>query len=199
MRSSCFVLLCLTLLGAAGCGGSSGSLTVPKWFASYNSPDGTFKVRYPEGWEADGKAGKQLAWARFKSGAAKISVRADAKASLMDDAKGGRNADRTAPVPELAPVHGIHEIGLDGASEEYGDYQETAAGTQVLDCPLGPARFSEFTGTAGFSGEVHGYRATAIGNKMGVHVICVCEEADWPAMKPAFDHVLGTLARGLAD
>lgn len=194
----CTQLLAVGLLTVVciGCGGSSGPPSVPKWFARYNSPDGTFAVRYPEGWDADGKAGKRIAWARFESAGAKIDVRADAKASLMDDAGGGRIADREAPSPDLAPVHGIHELGLDNAAEDYGDFQETAAGTQVLDCPLGPARFSEFTGTAGFAGAIHGYRATAIGHKRGVHLVCVCPEADWPAMKPAFDHVLGTLSRG---
>lgn len=194
-----FVVIGVLAACCLGCGGSSGSVAVPKWFAKYNSPDGTFAVRYPEGWETDGQAGKRVAWARFKSGGAKISVRADAKASLMDDAGGGRTADREAPVPDLAPVHGIHEKDLNEVAEEYGDYQETPPGTQVLDCPLGPARFSEFTGTAGFSGAVHGYRALAIGHKMGVHVVCVCSEDDWPAMKPAFDHVLGTLSRGVAE
>lgn len=194
-----FLVVGLMAVSSLGCGGSSGSVAVPKWFTKYNSADGTFAVRYPEGWEADGKAGKRVAWARFESGGAKISVRADAKASLMDDAAGGRAADREAPSPEYAPVHNIHEMGLDRAPDEYGDYQETPAGTQVLDCPLGPARFSEFTGTAGFAGSIHGYRATVIGHKMGVHVICICPESDWAVMKPAFDHVLGTLARGQVE
>ena len=187
-----------SLLLIAGCS-TQPPVAAPTSYASYNSPDGSFLVNYPDGWSAEGNAGRRLAWARFEMGGAKISVRASAEASLLDDAGGGRTADRNAPTPDLAPVHGIHEMGLDGASEEYGSYQETAAGTQVLDCGVGPARFSEFTATGGIGAPIHGYRATAIGHKMGVHVVCTCSESDWTTLKPAFDHVLATLDRGVVE
>ena len=196
-RFAWIVLLACSTGMLAGCG--SQSVPTPKKFAIYNCSDGTFEVQYPEEWEATFNVGKQMAWANFELGSAKISVKASVKASLLDDAGGGRSADRNAPVPELAPVHGIHEMGLDGAPDEFGSYEEVAPGTLVLDCKLGPARYSEFTGTVGLGGAVHGYRATAIGHKRGVHVICVCDEADWKRMKPAFGHVLATLKRGLAE
>lgn len=193
-RNGWTFLLAISSALLTGCG--SEPVPTPKKFLMYNSSDGAFQIEYPEEWEATSNVGKRMSWANFELGGAKISVRADAKASLLDDAGGGRSADRNAPVPELAPVHGIHEMGLDGAPDEYGSYQEVAPGTQVLDCKLGPARYSEFTGTSGLSGKVHGYRATAIGHKLGVHVICVCPESDWKRMKPGFGHVLATLKRG---
>ena len=191
----CVSFACLLLVGCAG----SPPVAAVTTYTSYNSPDGAFEVQLPDGWEVTGNAGRSMSWAKAKAGAALVSLRADAKASLLDDAGGGRAADRNALSPELAPVHDIHEMGLDGAPDDYGGYQETPAGTQVLDCPLGPARFSEFTASGSFGGALHGYRATAIGHKMGVHVVCVCNESDWTTLKPAFDHVLTTLRRGVAE
>lgn len=194
-RYAITLLSCLALF-AVGCGGGA-PVVIPKTYTEYNCPDGSFAVLYPDGWTVEANQGPTSAWAKFTSGSALIRVRSDPQASLMDDAGGGRTADRNAPVPELAPVHGIHEMALDGAPDDYGSYQETPAGIQELDCKLGPARFSEFTGTAGYGGgAVHGLRATAIGSKRGVHVVCVCGEADWPKLKRVYNRVIKSVKRG---
>jgi hypothetical protein len=188
-------LLGLFVFVVAGCG-ESAPVKVSKKLVEYNAPDGSFAILYPDGWAIEGNKGPSSAWAKFTSGSAVISVRSDPRASLLDDARGGRNADNSAPSPELAPVHEIHAMALDGAPDEYGSYQETAAGIQELDCPLGPARFSEFTGTVTMGGEVHGLRATAIGSKRGVHVVCVCAEEDWRKIRGAYGRVIRSVKRG---
>lgn len=191
-----FLAIGLTAFSLIGCGGSA-PVQVPKTYSDFNSPDGSFAVSYPTGWEVDSNQGPNSSWVKIRSGSALIHVRSDPAASLLDDARGGRTADNSAPSPELAPVHAIHEMGLDGAPDDYGSYQETPAGTQELDIRMGPARYSEFTGTSGFGGSsVHGYRVTAIGSKRGVHAVCVCAEADWPKLRRIYDRVIRSIKRG---
>ena len=185
----------LLVLSIAGCGGS-GPVTISKKLVEYNAPDGSFAILYPDGWAVEGNKGPSSAWAKFTSGSAVISVRSDPQASLLDDARGGRNADNSAPSPDLAPVHEIHAMALDGTPDDYGSYQETAAGIRELECPMGPARYSEFTGATTLGGAVHGYRATVIGNKRGVHVVCVCAEEDWRKLRGAYGRVIRSIKRG---
>lgn len=45
-------------------------------------------------------------------------------------------------------------------------------------------------------GEVHGLRATAIGSKRGVHVVCVCAEEDWRKLRGAYGRVIRSIKRG---
>ena len=122
-----------------------------------------------------------------------VKINAGAAGSLMADAMGGRTADMTAEAPEEAPVHQIHVLKQEAAEDEYPGYAELSA-PATFDCQLGPARVSEFT-----SGGRHGYRATIIAHEKGVDVICLCNESQWTALKPAFDQILASLERGVPE
>lgn len=127
-------LLGLFVFVVAGCG-ESAPVKISKKLVEYNAPDGSFAILYPDGWAVEGNKGPSSAWAKFTSGSAVISVRSDPQASLLDDARGGRNADNSAPSPELAPVHEIHAMALDGAPDEYGSYQETRPASKSSTAP----------------------------------------------------------------
>ena len=187
-------LVVLVLL--PGCG--SQSIKVPSSYAPYNSKDGSFACEFPEGWESKGGGKNGPVWAKSSSGSALIDVKASPTGSLMSDAMGGsRVADDT--LPQFEPVHMIHAEFMEIAAEEFDNYTEIAGSPIVMDCPLGPARLSEFTATTTFGGATHGYRATIIGRDKGITVYCTCSEADWSTAKPVFDKTLASFMRGEAE
>jgi hypothetical protein len=194
---SCIVLLAVGLSGMTGCG--SGPVAAPTEFADYNSPGGTFACQYPKNWEADGGGKRGLEWAKFKSGPAEIKIDAGVAASLMAGPGGGFTGEVPQEVvPELEPVHGIHQAAQRDAEQQFSGYKEVGE-IEVIEVTLGPARRSEFTAASTFGSGLHGYRATALGKDKGLYVYCVCPESDWKTLQPAFDKVLLSLRRGQAE
>jgi hypothetical protein len=86
-------------------------------------------------------------------------------------------------------------MGKEAAEEKYSGYTETGS-PEEWSVSLGPARRSEFTAATAFGSGLQGYRTTVLGHDKRVVVYCVCRQEDWPALEPAFAHVLGTLKRG---
>lgn len=195
-RAALSTMLLFALAIFPGC--SSEPVKVPKAFVNYNAAEGTFACDAPDGWEIEGGGKRGPVWAHFTSGDAVIRIKANPNASLMADAMGGRTADAETP-PELHPAHLIHEKYREDAELQYAGYTETPTSPSILDCKLGPARVSEFTSQGSFGGAQHGYRATILAHSMGVHVVCLCNEADWAALKPAFDTVLASMKRGVVE
>ena len=195
IRCSALLLSCVPML--AGCG--SEPVTAPSSYAAYNSPGGTFALEYPEGWQADGGGKRGLEWAKFKAGAAQIAVDTGVAGSLMGEVGGSLAGGEEGELPpELEPVHGVHEAGVEAAEKEYSGYKEVSE-PAVLDVRLGPARRSEFTASSTFGSGLHGYRVTVLGHDKSVHLVGVCPESDWKTLQPGFDHVLSTLRRGQAE
>jgi hypothetical protein len=124
-------------------------------------------------------------------------MKASATGSLLSDAMGG--APSEGMPPELEPVHGIHEAGLREAKEKFTEYTEISPAPVVIECPLGPARASEFTAKTSFGGKLHGWRGTIIGHDKGVTLFCSCPEADWQALQPVFEKVFASMERGTAE
>lgn len=186
----------VALVFALGCGGQS--VVMPTSYALWNCKDGTFECEYPENWEAKGGGKRGPVWAKFASGPALISVKADLVGSLMGDLVGSitQGADQL-PIT-LEPVHVIHVESQDAAATDFEGYTETA-GPNVHDCPLGPARLSEFDYATSFGSKMCGYRATILGKDKRVTVFCTCPESDWKVLKPEFDKVLASFARGTAE
>jgi hypothetical protein len=185
------------LAGVAGCG--SAPITAPTSYAEYNSKNGTFACEYPEDWSEDGGGGRGPEWAKFESSPALIHVTTGVAGSLMADVANARQGTVEEPIPpELEPVHGIHEDGVEAAERDYSGYKETGE-PQVIEVSLGPARRSEFTASTTFGSGLHGYRATILGHDKAVTVFCICPESDWKTLQPAFDHTLESMKRGHAE
>lgn len=45
----------------------------------------------------------------------------------------------------------------------------------------------------GLGGHVHGHRAALVGGNLTAVVVCQCLDSDWPALKPAFRHVIASV------
>ena len=191
-------LLLILLLSSAplaalvGCG--SGTAVVPTSFAAYSSAEGEFACEYPEGWQAKGGGKHGRLWAKFESGPALIHVKSSVMGNLMSDAQ--RTASSGGGLAGFEPVDGLHERLLAEAKEEYEGYADEPGSPKVLQCELGAARTSEFTFKTSFGGKIHGYRTTLIARDLGLVIFCICPEKQWQALKPAFDHLLGSLERG---
>lgn len=179
-----FCVLAIVCLGLAGCGG--GPVAAPTSYANYENRDAGWACEYPEGWSADG-GGKKNSWAKFSMGSAKISLATDLTGSLMGDMASMGQKEGPA-TPEDYPVHKVHVADKDTVAQEYSDYKEEKP--QEFNNSIGPARKSEFTASGGFSGPIHGYRATFLSRDRRFRVVCICSESDWPNLKPAFDKVL---------
>jgi hypothetical protein len=181
-------------IGAVGC--TQAPVAAPSSYGAFNHKEGTFACEYPDGWQADSGGKHGQIWAKFESGPAQIRLYGDVAGSLMGDAMGGRNQSELPP--ELQPVQKIHEDAKQAAEDEYAGYKEVGQ-PQVLDVALGPARVSEFTASTTFGSGLHGYRLTVLGHSKRVSGYLVCPESDWKALQPAFDHVIGSLKRGMAE
>lgn len=193
----CSSSLVIGLLLVAGCGAPPAA--APTAYTAYNSKGGTFACEYPEGWQADGGGGRGPEWAKFQSGDALIHITTGVTGSLMQDVANARQGTVEGPIdPELENVHAMHVEGAEEVKDEYSGYEEIGE-PQVMESVLGPARRSEFKASSTFGSGLHGYRATLMGHDKQVNVICVCSEANWKNLQPAFDQLLGSLKRGQAE
>lgn len=195
-RNSLFVMVALIggLLFVVGC--SQAPVAAPTSYAEFNHKEGTFACEYPEGWEAKGGGKHGPIWATFTSGPVEIRMNGDLAGSLMGDAMGGRQQDE---LPfELQPVHIIHVNDEESAKDKYSGYKEIGQ-PKELEVRLGPGRVSEFTASTTFGSGLHGFRATVLGHNKRVVVFCVCPESDWKTLQPAFERVLKSLKRGMAE
>ena len=186
----------LAALGAAillaGCGGPA---VIPTSYSTYNAKNAAFKIDYPAEWTAEGGDKAGYAWAKFTSGSAEISVDANVSGSLVGDiAKShihlpGINVGQE----EAAPVAAVHDSEKQEFDEEEGVEEEKPVPVKT---GMNDARLSEFTGKKVFGGSIHGYRVTALSNDKRIRVVCECSERQWDALKPVFDKVIESLARG---
>jgi len=191
------MFVCVAAVGSAlvmsGCGGRA---VIPTSYNTYNAKDGSFKLEHPAGWamEDGGKSG--YAWVKFTSGSAEISVDANVVGSLIADiAKGHGRTTGPQDDPALAPVAAVHEYERK-AFEEDGTVKEQNP-VPVLT-GMSDARKSEYTGKRTFGGAIHGCRVTALSATKRIRVVCQCSEAQWEALKPAFDKAIVSLAMGQA-
>lgn len=188
---------CLVGSTLTGCG--SGPVGAPASFSEYNAPDGTFACDSPDGWEVKGGGKRGPQWATFSSGSASVDITADLAGSLMGSIASSFTPDEMEEAAiELEPVHRIHEQGKDAAERKFSGYAEVGS-PQVFDVRLGPARKSEFTASSAFGSGLHGYRVTVLGHDKRVTVYAVCSESDWDTLSPAYDRVLASLKRGVAE
>jgi hypothetical protein len=181
----------------AGCG--TAPVPAPTAYTAFNSKPGTFACEYPEGWQEEGGGKRGLEWAKFTSGPAEIRIDTGVGASLIGDlARSANTLEGGEVLPEEEPVHQVHLAYEKDAAKSFSGYNEVAQ-PEIIDIPIGGARRSEFTAQSTFGSALHGYRATALTRDKGVFITCICPETDWKTLQPAFDHVLKSLKRGVAE
>jgi hypothetical protein len=180
-------VLAVAIAAVSGCGG--GPVPAPTSYKSFEHKDGGWGLEYPEGWDASA-GGKKTSTGTFSKGSAKIKLQTDLAGSLMSE--GGSYNKTGPPSDEDFPVHKAHVMAKEKVASEYSEYKEEEP-TKFSAQLGGEGRKSEFTASGGFSGPVHGYRATLLSRDYRYVIVCVCSESDWANLKPAFDKVLESI------
>ncbi len=173
---------------------------VPTGWTTFTAQDKSFSVAAPGGWEttpsdrAQQMLGKDATTGGvlFRSGSATIEITTDTVATLMSYILVHGNGDTDVLTgPKAGALHKQWKIAT---SAIHKGYQETKVAD--FERKMGDARLSEWTANGnvfGLGGRVHGYRASLVGGNMTAVVVCQCLESDWPALKPAFLHVIASI------
>jgi hypothetical protein len=153
---------------------------------SFSPKDGAFKIRHPQGWEAEtgSRPDNTYSWARFTKGSAKIQVFADVQGSLMSGSDVNRDQEEGS---EFAPVHNAHELYQKTAAKEYSDYKESEPGV-FKGSSVGEGRVATFSASTGgiLGTKLKGYRITLLTNNRRISILCECPERDFEKLKPTF-------------
>jgi hypothetical protein len=162
----------------------------------FSPKDGAFKVRHPEGWEADtgSRPDNTYSWVSFTHDLAKIEIRADIKGSLMS---GSDSVGQHEEGSEAAPVHIAHEEYTRTISQELTEYNESKPAV-FKGSQLGEGRISVFTVSEGglvSSTRLRGYHVTLLTKDRRVSILCKCPEKEFPKLKPTFLAVCRSLSR----
>ena len=97
--------------------------------------------------------------------------------------------DSNNPAPS---VDDLHTQNKDMVAERLGDTPVVEQAAQPLAVKMGEARVTEWTAKAELT-QLHGYRATLLGNGLVALVFCKCSERDWVTLKPAFLHIIQSI------
>lgn len=171
--------------------GSKQKLETPSQFAEYNAR-AAFRVDHPADWKIEEGGAEGHKWAKMTKGEASIKVAEKLIGGLMVDIGGNQ---RESGDDELSAIQQVHEMKKETYSEEFNSYAESVA--EVVVCPFGKARRSEFTAKGSWGKKLRGYRVSAAaGNNLQVDIICVCRDSDWEAYQPAFARTIKSLAVG---
>lgn len=176
----------------------------PAAYTRYASSDHSFSCLAPSGWTVDAPAAgakmsdgseSTVGGVLFHQNSASIDITTDTYASLTAYDLMNNNADPQSLTGSKAGA--LHKQWHKRVAAEHKGYTETQIAD--FDSPTGDGRLAEWTAAGnplGFYGPQHGYRASLTGGSKTMVVVCSCLEADWPALKPAFQKVLGSLSAG---
>lgn len=172
----------------------------PTGWTTFTASDKSFSCAAPSGWEtttsdkAQQMAGKDqtTGGVLFRSGSATIEVTTDTVATLVSYLLVHGNGDTDALTgPKAGSLHKQWRIAT---SAIHKGYRETKV--EAIAENMGDARLSEWTADGnvfGLGGHVHGYRASLVRGSLTAVVVCQCLDSDWPALKPAFRHVIASV------
>jgi hypothetical protein len=176
--------------------------TPPTSYTTIVSPDKTFSVDEPVGWEdtSAGAEGSEYSGVLFRNPtrSVKIDITASEVGSIIADVSNAVNHPGSTdlngnPIPVTPVVETEHADGESDGSDQFGDsYVEQPM--QKINTGFGETCISEFT--AGTGEKIHGYRVTEVNTSKEIVTFCSCHESDWPVMKPVFMHVIESIKPG---
>ena len=175
-----------------GCGPGA-PVEVPQSFKNWNSPDGTFALEYPEGWEADGKGNRSrgIAWALFTKRALRVRLDASFADSLGVGAQGMNGDFEVMPLEEaLQKKYRSH------FEERFRDFDEDEGEAKRFN--LGPGFINKFSGKDG-SIKTKGIRATIVARDRSVFFEAHCPESQWEDFEPVFERMLDGIKPGVEE
>lgn len=174
----------------------------PTAFTKFSAADSSFSCDAPSGWTVTPDAGggkmsdgsaSTVGGVLFQQNSASVDITTDTYATLVAYDVMNNNADPQSLTGSKAGV--LHKQWHKKIAAEHKGYHETQVAD--YDGPIGDGRLAEWTATGnalGFGGTVHGYRASLAGGGKTAVIVCSCLESDWPALKPAFDRILGSFS-----
>jgi hypothetical protein len=197
-QAGCVCLVVGALVVMCGC---SGRAVVPSSYDTFKVEGGAFQILCPAGWEASG-AGGPFPWAKFTSGSAAIEVDTALVGSLIGDiaqAQNNMSADdslqamrKRKDAPDLCPARAAHDFEKEEFANDFGVKEQAPVPAQT---GFGEARMSEFTGSR-MGSAIHGCRVTALSPDKRYRIVCRCSESQWETLKPVFDKVIKSVAKG---
>jgi hypothetical protein len=141
-----------------------------------------FGFDFPKGWDSREQGIKDRREIRVTKFGASINVKENLTGSLIGDIANAANQGKQVD-DERSPVAKVHEQRKpEGAKEEAAVTVTTKAGK---------ARRSVYT-----SGSRKGYRATVLLHQTALDIFCECSQSDWETLRPAFERVIESVARG---
>jgi len=171
----------------------------PKTFATWDAEGAAFQIQYPENWTVTGGGKQGNSWARFEQGRARIKVTSGIGGSLRADiARSGSlglgGLTGAEIDEEMEPVAVVHAGRIDMVAEDFSNYQEQPA--VMVNTKLGNVRRGEFSTSGGLGGVLHGYHTTALTKDRRITIMCTCPDSNWETLRPAFETVIASIARG---
>ena len=185
-------LVTALFVSTVGCGPGE-PVAVPKSYENWNSPDGTFTLEYPKGWDAEGNGNRSrgIAWALFTKRALRVRLDASFADSLGVGAQGMNEDFEIMPLEEaLQKKYRSH------FEERFRGFEEDEGESKRLQ--LGPAFINKFSGKAGGI-KTKGIRATIIANDRTVYFEAHCPESQWEDFEPVFEKMLDGVKRGVEE
>jgi hypothetical protein len=192
--SRCKRIILLTALAGmlSAAGGCGGPAVVPQSFSTYKDPSQFFSIQYPDEWDGNtgSSSNSKIGWAKYTSGDAEIFVSVRPVADLIASiAQTGINPLVNLVFEPSKAASKVHWLEKPGPEKESGIKEQQAL---PVDTNAGKGYWSEYTTTDSDSPE-HGYRATVVIGENRVQICCHCPEAEWQALKPAFDKVIASV------
>jgi len=178
--------------------------TPPTGFTSFSASDKSFSCDAPTGWvttaadksKTEAGSDSTVNGVLFQSNSAQMDITTDSITSLVASDLMKNSGETLSSTESRAPA--LHKQWKTSVSATHKGFQETlVAGFQGQ---MGDALLSEWTADGnvfGLGGKVHGYRASLIGGSKTAEVVCSCLESDWPALKPSFLRVIGSVIEGV--
>ena len=176
----------------------------PTAYTRYTAADHSFSCLAPSGWTIDAPAANAkmsdgsestVGGVLFHQNSASVDITTDTYAALTSYDLMNNGGDTQSLTGSKAGV--LHKQWHKRVAAEHKGYTETQVAN--FEAPMEDARLAEWTASGnaiGFGGAQHGYRASLTGGGKTMVVVCSCLESDWPALKPAFQKVLGSLSAG---
>ncbi|HAH49304.1 hypothetical protein [Gimesia sp.] len=174
---------------------AASKVEVPQKFAKFSPEVGDIGAEYPEGWKVEngGGQGGVQSWAKFISPdeGTSISIRGNMTGSALGSA--GLAMNQGADAEEIEPpVVDIHRLMKRKFEDDYSNYEELGDYT-LLKTKMGDACQSIFTTKSLLGGKQKGYRVTLLTGRVQFNLVCLCDDAVFDKMRPAFDHVVNTV------
>jgi hypothetical protein len=187
------LLVAICALSLCGC---SHPAVAPTSYTHYVGSDKSFSCDAPAGWDviAADTSTTSVGGAVFKTGDAKIDITTGSTADVLasDLLHSSSLVPTSLTGSKAEALQSQSKKKVSGIVKGYNEQNGLA-----FSCGYADAICAEWTATGNFfgmGGPLHGYRASLVNGSHTATVVCQCADSEWPTLKPAFQHVLQSMA-----